>query len=121
MPTIAVVFAPHFEEESKRLGATPTHISAGRRLAQLYAEENELAEIKDIEVTRHPKFYPWQRLKEKRFTVRVIVEQIIDDQGNETITVHCALPRWSDTYDEVKALWKKYRTRITPPPQTSNP
>lgn len=111
MATITVGFAPHFEAESKRLGASTTHLAAGRRLAELYAEENSLVDIRDIEVTLHPKFYPWQRLKERRFTIRIIVEQIIDDQGNEIITVHCVLPRASDTYDEVEALWKQFRTR----------
>jgi hypothetical protein len=104
LPTTTVVYAPHFEEASKALGATLANIAGGQSLVRLYEEKSPLVDIRDVEVTNHPKFYPWQRLKERRFTVRVIVERVTDDQDNETITVQCVLPRWSDTYDEVLTL-----------------
>ncbi len=108
-------YPPHFEDESKALGASADQIRAGKRLAELYAENDPLVDAKEVAVTaQNPKFRPWLRLKSERMTVRTVIERVVDvSTSDETIVVHAVLPRWSETYDEIKALWKKYRSRVT--------
>jgi hypothetical protein len=63
-------YPPHFEQESKALGATADQLRAGKRLAELYAENNPLVDAKEIVTTaQNPKFRAWQRLKSERMTV----------------------------------------------------
>jgi len=69
----------HFEEESRALGATPDHIRAGKRLVELFLEDNPLVDAKEIAVAaQNPKFRAWLRLKSERMTVRVVIERLDD-------------------------------------------
>ena len=116
-----IVYAPHFEAESKALGATADNIRAGTRLMELVAEKSSLISVEMIQATNtNPHFRPWQRVKAERSAIRVVFEATSDVSGDDVFLVHVVAPRFSDTYEEIKALWKQYRTRITPPKPESS-
>ena len=106
-----VVYAPHFEDESRQQGCTTANINAGKRVAELFAQNDDRIEADEVQVTKHPKFRSWYRLKVRGQQIRVAVE-LYEDQGEKVILVHAVLPRYSETYDDIKTLWKQHRARV---------
>jgi hypothetical protein len=103
-----IEYAPHFEEESRTQGCNSAIIRAGQRVAELYADDDDRVDVREVEQTKTPKFRSWYRLKIHGQQIRVAVELVAED----TVLVHAVLPRYTDTYDEIQALWKKHRTQL---------
>jgi hypothetical protein len=109
--TIMLKIAPYAREESRKTGSTPDQFKAGIALVKEALRSLDRINHSVIAVTQHDDFAPWLRLKWKMgraATFRVIVELRGDDA-----LLHAVIPRTSSTYDEVEALWKKYRRKIS--------
>jgi hypothetical protein len=113
---VEVRFAPHFEEVSLSLGATPDNMKSAQSNVELaLAGRSDLVNVMDIRITMtNPHFRHWQRVKVLKSGIRTIFEAWQDDNNNVIVLVHAAAPRQSDTYEDIEKLWKQYRTRITP-------
>jgi hypothetical protein len=110
---VKIIEAPHFEAESKALGATKENIKAAYALVQAALESRiDLVEVEIIRNTSKDKAYrPWIRIKGKLSMIRVAIERY--SEGNDFIVVlHVVLPRDDHTYDEVERLWKQYRSKV---------
>ncbi|MEL6525418.1 MAG: hypothetical protein AAFQ07_06870 [Chloroflexota bacterium] len=102
--------APYAREVSRKTGSTPDQFRAGIALVKEALRSLDRINHSVIAVTRHDNYAPWLRLKWKvgrAATFRVIVELRGDD-----VMLHAIMPRTSSTYDDVEALWKKYRRNI---------
>lgn len=105
-----LVFASYCETLSMRNGTSKTQYAAGVKLIKLAMNDIDRVDVRTIAQTSHDKFRAWHRVKLKNApagSYRVIVEI-----ANGVVTVHAILPRTSDTYDIVEALWKKRRTLL---------
>lgn len=107
-----IVYAPHFEEDSRNQGCTTANINAAKRLVELFAQNDDRIDADEVEVTKHPKYRSWYRLKLRGQQIRIVVELYIDADGERVVLAHAVLPRYSETYEDVKALWKQRRTRL---------
>ena len=110
---VNIIEAPHFDAESKALGATKENIKAAHALVQAALENRiDIVEVETIRNTSKDKAYrPWIRIKGKLSMIRVAIERY--SEGSDLIIVlHAVLPRDDHTYDEVERLWKKYRSKI---------
>jgi hypothetical protein len=107
---IMLKIADYAREESRKAGATRAQFKAGITLVKEALHTLDRIDYAEIEVTKHPDFAVWLRLKwsvGQAASFRAIVEL----QGDAAI-LHVVLPRTSSTYDEVEALWKKHRTQL---------
>jgi hypothetical protein len=101
--------ADYCESESKAQGTTPEQYKAALHLVTTAMKDTTNVDIADIEVTKDGVHYHWRRLKwlKGKSTFRAIIE--IQDTG---VILHLVIPRASDTYEEVKKLWLKHRTKM---------
>jgi len=110
---VHVVEAPYFEEESRNLGATNENIKAARSLVQAALDgRSDLVDVKVIENTAEDARYrPWKRIRGKKSGIRVAIEVSKDETGDDVVLLHVAAPRSSWTYEDIKKLWEKYRSK----------
>jgi len=104
------MIADHCEAVSTQNGTTKAQYNAGIQLVREAMRSLERVDAQEIAATCHPKYYWWHRLKLKnapRVSYRAIVEI-----AHGVVTIHAVLPRDNDTYDTVRALWKKHRTPL---------
>ncbi len=112
---VIVKKAPHFDEESSKLGATPENIKSAESAIELaLAGRKDLVSVMDIKVTQQdPNYRHWRRIKVLKSGVRVVFEAWLENE-DIIVFIHCVVPKASWTYDEVEALWQKYRIWIAP-------
>lgn len=104
-----LVIAEYCEEESRNAGTNDNQYKAALTLVEEAMNDISRIDVLEIEVTKDEIYRSWWRLKLKNApaaTYRAIVE-IEATQ----VTLHVVLPRGSRTYNEVKALWEKYRSK----------
>ena len=112
---VIVKKAPHFDEESSKLGATPENIKSAESALELaLAGRKDLVSVMDIKVTQQdPNSRHWRRIKVLKSGVRVVFEAWFENE-DLIVLIHCVMPKASWTYEEIVSLWQKYRTRIAP-------
>ncbi|MGB7341612.1 MAG: hypothetical protein WBC91_22135, partial [Phototrophicaceae bacterium] len=103
-----LIVTEYCREESRKAGTSENQYKAAIALVHEAMYSTRRVDVVDIEVTNHPDYDPWRRLKLKG-TPAVSYRAIIEITKTDVI-VHVVLPRSSTTYDEVKALWLEHRT-----------
>lgn len=102
--------AEYCQAESRKAGTNDAQYKSAIQLVKEALVDMKRIDAREIEVTKHPNYRVWWRLKLKNapaITYRAIVE--IAEDG---VTLHLVLPRSSSTYDEVEKLWKTHRTEL---------
>jgi hypothetical protein len=103
-----LVIAEYCEEESQKALTTNAQYKAALKLVREAMEDMSRIDVREIEITKHKKYLSWWRVKLKdapSVTYRAIIEI-----AETEVKLHVVLPRSSQTYEEVKELWEKYRT-----------
>lgn len=102
--------APYCQMASRQAGTSDAQYKAALKLVQEAMTDTRRVAVQQIAVTKDAQYRVWWRLKLKNapsVSYRAIIE-IMDEQ----VSLHVVLPRNSQTYHEVKELWKKHRVKI---------
>jgi hypothetical protein len=106
---VMLVIAEYCETESRTAGTSDNQYKAALKLVEEAMNDMSRIDALEIEVTKDEIYRAWWRLKLKNApaaTYRAIIEI-----EQKQVTLHVVLPRGSRTYNEVKALWEKYRSK----------
>lgn len=90
---VRIVEAPHFEAESRALGAKSENIKAGRSLVGAALESRiHLVEVEIIRATTKDKNYrSWMRIKGKKSFIRVAIERY-KQEDDLIVLLHAVIP-----------------------------
>jgi hypothetical protein len=104
--------ASYCEEASAGAGTTEAQYKAALQLVREALTDLNRVDVRVIEITKDPAFYPWHRLK--LINAPAVTYRAILEITPQNVTLHVVLPRNSQTYEEVRGLWEQYRTPKQP-------
>jgi hypothetical protein len=103
--------ATHCPKVSRKAGTSDAQYKSAIQLVKEALADMSRIDAREIEVSKHPNYRVWWRLKLKHAPA-VSYRAIVEIAQNE-VTLHLVLPRSSSTYDQVEKLWKTHRTQLS--------